>query len=204
MVFLRQLLIAVLAVTALWTTSRCAEADPPTDHLSADLLVQKLGHRSYQTRDRARRELLSRGLSDEVRVALSAALKFESFEVRQNAREILQQFEFISFNEQLDRLTNPAVAASEIRMAGWQQFSTFADSGPWSRRCTAGSLDNTPVLSCTSIAKVNRLRYISSLTEPIRIACSAMTRSAGRCCCFAIRWKPIGDDPICPHGFWIP
>jgi hypothetical protein len=133
MVFLRQLLVAAVVVLVILMPGRCAHADPPANR-PADLLVKKLSHPSYQTRSRARRDLLSRGPTVEVRGALAAGLKSESLEVRQHAHEILQQFDFASFNEQLDRLTNLAVPADEIRLTGWQQFSTFADSSPSSRR----------------------------------------------------------------------
>ncbi len=116
--------------------SRAPEAGKSAAEHEGDAhrLVELLGHQTYQSRSRARRELIQRGPSEAVRSALATGLRSNSLEIRQASWQLLQQFEWQEFDRELERLTSPDVSPDDIRLTGWREFSAIAGDDQWSRR----------------------------------------------------------------------
>ena len=154
--------------------SRAPEAGKSAAEHEGDAhrLVELLGHQTYQSRSRARRELIQRGPSEAVRSALATGLRSNSLEIRQASWQLLQQFEWQEFDQELDRLASPSVSPDEIRLTGWREFSAIAGEDQWSRRLYGRIVRRHHALIRAAIRSPGNSAYqrrLEMCTDPYRL-----------------------------------
>lgn len=161
---------AVFIVTLLSLNISGVQADGPRNTKIIDELIPLLGHQSYRTRQRARRELETAGPTAEVRAALKQGLTSKSVEIRETCRWLLQQFEHEAFSKELQLLTSLSVDASNIRLIGWKEFSQLAGDDDWSRKLYGRIVRQHYPLICQllnpSLKQTRSLDRFLSQTDP--------------------------------------
>lgn len=98
---------------------------------SASVLVQQLGHPSFQVRVAAEQELLTRGM-DGLRAAGLGA-KSNDPEIRRRSQRLVSVLQKLAFIEQQERVRNDPWMAGEELAPAWEFYQSIASDSPAAR-----------------------------------------------------------------------
>ncbi|MFK8114941.1 MAG: hypothetical protein AB8B91_22250, partial [Rubripirellula sp.] len=131
-------------------------------------LVETLNHDSYQTRQRAKRELLAAAAkdADAVALAIEKGLGHRSLEVRAACQEALLEIKQFQSDSQIERLLNPTSDADQIHLPSWKNFSEHAGTDMPARRLYSRVFAKYPqALQSLEDTSVDREKVIVALVK---------------------------------------